>query len=767
MKNKMQLSKLKSKYAKGSKVSNPPDYDDFLKYSETAPENRRPEKGWSYGDPTRYDHYGMWDALGKPKDFQDALKRNPDWKPDKLDGMYHGFSTNPNTGIWLKSHIAGQKEPGSTGFMELKEFALSGDPNWNPKKLSLVYDPEIKRLRYMPIKKENTSDMKKNKYQQMDLGGWLKDTAVPWVKENKEGLIGYAKVGVGAALTATGIAAPVGMSLMASGASDMIGEITDGNSQDEIATPYKQRVGKASQQYQTARGGLNLNGMTKYNGNKHEQGGIPLGGLGVEVEDGEVRTGDMIHSDSIKITKPMLKRYGNLLKKTDLNKSVADVVKSRNKKFEKRKGDELNDKAQAMLMMPFEEMSDELSQIYEMAQDMNKQMAMGGKVPKGKPIMLDGAEVTAMRPRTKPVASINPVSQQLSEFKSQISHGGWDYVPDTDAWMNFNKRDQAGKPLQMQADQFEQANPNMMVQANYRNLYKSRKAGGSINPKALQLLRKGTYRSKSGSNPYLYEPIKKAAGGADIAAFLSDGGNAPIIGSGIGMLQNALTPVEKVKYDQMRYTPTEVNKVSSQSGINQIRRGYGNAKADLRRLNPSGLLNRYGQLAASEAESVSDYATQTDQINAQTQNQASVYDSQNRVRVNAQNQQVSVAEAEANAANRAMKKSTGEAYFNNMTTQIGQKSRDDKMMNEQSRQFDEMQKIRQGYLDLSKRPDSGINPDYDPFNSSRNFGFEMDDEQINDMYLSGSPEALQLELQRRKIQTLNRFGGSLRKLKKY
>lgn len=135
------------KYQKGDKI--PQDYDLFLKYSETAPENRRPDQNWQYGNPDQYDHYGMWDALGKPKDFTEALQKNPDWQPNQQDNMYHGFSTNPNTGIWLKSHTPGKVEPGNTGWMENLSFQLSGDKNWNPNKFSLIYDPEIKRMRYI------------------------------------------------------------------------------------------------------------------------------------------------------------------------------------------------------------------------------------------------------------------------------------------------------------------------------------------------------------------------------------------------------------------------------------------------------------------------------------------------------------------------------------------------------------------------------------------------------------------------------------------
>ena len=135
----------------------PVDYQSFLNYSETAPENRRPDTEWQYGNPRQYDHYGMWDALGKPKNFEEALQKNPHWQPDPYDGMYHGFSTNPDTGVWLKSHIPGESHPGDTGWMEYKDFMLSNDANWGGKNQNLVFDPELQRMRYVERKKQGGS----------------------------------------------------------------------------------------------------------------------------------------------------------------------------------------------------------------------------------------------------------------------------------------------------------------------------------------------------------------------------------------------------------------------------------------------------------------------------------------------------------------------------------------------------------------------------------------------------------------------------------
>ena len=132
----------------------PEDYEDFLRFSETAPPNRRPRPDYKYGDSNEYDHYGLWDSLGKPKDFKQALEFLPDWKPDPYDGMYHGFSTNPKTGVFLKAGKPGLK-PGDTTWMETSGFELHPHAHTH----NLVFDVEMDRFRYLPKEKKQGGEM--------------------------------------------------------------------------------------------------------------------------------------------------------------------------------------------------------------------------------------------------------------------------------------------------------------------------------------------------------------------------------------------------------------------------------------------------------------------------------------------------------------------------------------------------------------------------------------------------------------------------------
>lgn len=76
----------------------PFDYKRFQKFYETLPNNLK-DPNYKYGDYSRYDLYGMWNASGKPNSFTDV--KDTELFPLNEDGKYHGFSVG-NDGIWLK-----------------------------------------------------------------------------------------------------------------------------------------------------------------------------------------------------------------------------------------------------------------------------------------------------------------------------------------------------------------------------------------------------------------------------------------------------------------------------------------------------------------------------------------------------------------------------------------------------------------------------------------------------------------------------------------
>jgi hypothetical protein len=399
---------------------------------------------------------------------------------------------------------------------------------------------------------------------QYSFGGWLK---------NNVGSI--AQTAIGGAMVASGIGAPIGMGLIGSGASGMLGSIGEGKEQDEISKVYQPAISKSRQLYDTAvaEGGGDLKRLsrrTDYKGQSHAGGGIDIGIA--EVENGESRTGDIVHSEKIKITPEIMKAYGGKVpfKKGDIGKSVSSLVKRSDNRFEKRSGDEWNDQARKVSQLPFEEMSDELSQIYEL---------------------------------------------------------GIDFQPDKKA------------------------------------------DGGFLN---------------------------------NAKDFINDPGNASIIGSGIGLITNILRKPEKVKYQQAKFTPTNFTAMNTEASIGAIKRSYGDTKERLRRLNPRSYMNNLANIGASEAETIGDSVSKIGLANTQGMNEASMMDSQNISRLSMFNSQVGMQEAEANAANRGRRQTAIDANMNNLFTQMGQKSRDDKMTAMQEKNMQQNYEIQKGYQDIWK-----------------------------------------------------------------
>jgi hypothetical protein len=83
--------------------------------------------------------------------------------------------------------------------------------------------------------------------------------------------------------------------------------------------------------------------LTEYNGNSHEDGGIPIPGYNAEVEDGETSVGTYVFSEFLNIDKKMAKE--NNLPKSMIGKSFADLSKKIDKKFGRRENDRFSEAA--------------------------------------------------------------------------------------------------------------------------------------------------------------------------------------------------------------------------------------------------------------------------------------------------------------------------------------------------------------------------------------------------------------------------------------
>jgi hypothetical protein len=132
----------------------PNDFNKFQKFNKTLPDNLRNDN-FKYGDYSHYDLYGMWDASGKPKSFDDV--KDTEQFGLQEDGTYHGFSVG-NDGVWLKP----KSHP--SAFMEYMQSQLSTDPYF---KDNHVIQREDGRLQYVPITKYNNGGGIPERYKNM------------------------------------------------------------------------------------------------------------------------------------------------------------------------------------------------------------------------------------------------------------------------------------------------------------------------------------------------------------------------------------------------------------------------------------------------------------------------------------------------------------------------------------------------------------------------------------------------------------------------
>jgi len=229
-----------------------------------------------------------------------------------------------------------------------------------------------------------------------------------WMKENAGNLLTTA-AGVGSMFIPGGQAAGLGMIAggiagMATPGQPAMDEPTESPYDDYGLRTVDQPI-STSNIRPMAMGGE----LTEYEGPSHNQGGIKLGGIGAEVEGGEARTGDIIHSDDIKITQEILREFGKgyggdvSITENDIGKSIADVIKSKERKYKKYEGDKWNEMSRKAAHLPFEKMSTILADREKVDGEIAngyEQMAYGGGLMFNRQLKRDGTGPEGKGPRT-------------------------------------------------------------------------------------------------------------------------------------------------------------------------------------------------------------------------------------------------------------------------------------------------------------------------------------------------------------------------------
>lgn len=184
-------------------------------------------------------------------------------------------------------------------------------------------------------------------YERKDFGGWLKRNI---------GNIGKVAMGIGSLAMGN----PGGIGMIAGGVSGAVG---DSKQQDQLKAQEQQLAMQKEQQLmqqqlgqQKMAGGGNI---TQFEGNSHEQGGIPINNE-TEVEGGETKgigkTQDFVYSDRIKIP--------------GTKKTYAQESKRIARIYELRKNDEWSNNEKEMALNKLAEHQEQLKQ-----QNVNKQLS--------------------------------------------------------------------------------------------------------------------------------------------------------------------------------------------------------------------------------------------------------------------------------------------------------------------------------------------------------------------------------------------------------
>ena len=173
----------------------------------------------------------------------------------------------------------------------------------------------------------------RNNKQVLQFGGEV----LNWVNDNQQGVIGGLKTVAGLGMMATGVGGAMGAGLVKSGVGDISGEIQADAQQAQLDAQQSQALRQQAlqqdiqnqSQKQSFEEGGDMN-ITEYNGNTHQQGGIPIN-PNTEVENGETR--------GMGVTKDYV--FSEKLKNKETGNSFADDSKSIEKKYNGMDNDQI------------------------------------------------------------------------------------------------------------------------------------------------------------------------------------------------------------------------------------------------------------------------------------------------------------------------------------------------------------------------------------------------------------------------------------------
>jgi hypothetical protein len=405
-------------------------------------------------------------------------------------------------------------------------------------------------------------------------------------------------------------------------------------------------------------------GTTVFKGYKHEDGGIPLGNTGIEVEKDEVsvNTNDgkkFVLSDNATLTPELAQKHQ--IEDKYIGKTIADIYKRELHKTDLRKADPFTMEYQEQIKNKLINANKDIiysKNMENFTKDPTMMENFMGQVKAAFGIEYDPNEIKFRPP------------QQGEIDLNEVIPNGYDYIPESsqnmrDIFTNISNRNNTVNPIQSipgMVDATQSTNPLYITNAGVRE-----NAVGNVNP--LQSI-SGNIPSTGNSNSLLQNRVNQVLGNkGNISSVRNNGiqevsnsnptgqflaenmGNLFDVGRG---LIGSIFP-EKENLGRIQAQQVNLDKIDPTQAIKQVGTTYRGASEDLKN---SGvtlaqyLNNRLG-IANAQAEAESNIYGQANQQNVGISNQQASLNATERARTNQINQGIYATEQDLNDRNKA------------------------------------------------------------------------------------------------------------------
>jgi hypothetical protein len=548
-------------------------------------------------------------------------------------------------------------------------------------------------------------------YEEYGIGGWLKKNAGT-IGGVAGGILGSVVPGIG---TAAGAA-------LGSGFGSLLGGLGPEQEEEYISPEYmgeRQGVGATTNIRPMKKGGLirggfrNPNNMLiEYDGPLHDSGfgGIRIGD-DLMVEGGESRTGDVVHSDNVEISKDIVRKfsreYGGRVPITmrDVGKSVSDVIKRKEKKYDKYTGDRWNEISRLTMHLPFEMLSSFLGEREDERQYYNagyspyrNSFKKGGSISaaKAKKILRDGKvrgkALTAKQKRFfgaiaggarmkrqdgGPIDSnaardirrsgytefpTENVSE-IADYLGNLEYGPYSHLqfdnPDSGVFKDLSRISAEGDKAGLDRHITDLQMPLSNAPVYYRDILEERATGR----------RPGTKRLNRQGGGSVYEEPDLTFGDQAL-------GYMPVVGSALNLLRASRREPEQFSYPRISHQDIDPVLTSSDEAVRGTQAAFATQRELSRRDDPRNYMRNAIAGATQESRGIAGIRERDKIRNAQAIQRARSENARGNLYADIRNADISRYEQIDRARDRAALETDKSLQQNQLFTQFGQIGRD-------------------------------------------------------------------------------------------